>query len=51
VKRSLELLDIASPIKFLVDSSADGTVCDGVLSNLSLFADNISVEYEVESQA
>jgi hypothetical protein len=48
---SLELLDSVSPIVYLVDSSADGTVYDGVLNNLALFEGKISVEYQVESQA
>jgi len=50
VTRSLELLDIVSPIICLVDSSVDGTVYDGVLSNTTLFADKVSVEYRVEIQ-
>lgn len=49
--RSLESLDSVSPIVYLVDNSADGTVYDGVLNNLSLFVGKVSVKYQVESQA
>jgi hypothetical protein len=48
VTRRLELLDSVSPIVYLIDSSADGTVYDGVLRNSSLFAGKIRKEYQVD---
>jgi hypothetical protein len=48
---SLELLGSVSHIVYLVDSSADDTVYDGVLNNPSLFEGKVSVEGQVESQS
>ena len=48
---SLQLLGSFSTIVYLVDSSVDGTVYDGVLSDPSLFVGKVNVEYHVESQA
>jgi len=51
VTKSLELWGSVSPIVYIVDSSAYGTVYDGMLSIPSLFAGKVSIEYQVESQA